>query len=441
MKRLLLILCSLGCAANLFAQGGPLTTGGTTSFSSLPQSQYILRDINDLATDQMMASLSGQTAGTAAQNLFSTRTDSGSGTYVRSTTWFGHAIDLTCESVYNDGGTPLQTITLVAPDIGIGANHYFPANGSHVRFVAADGTITTLTIGSSSQIGSTDIQVIKFTSGAPSTITPATIASPNAEGNLSGAPVLFIDQNQEAFTGDVSGFASGSIVVAQSTNSIRSTFWKTPVTGDSSHPLFAAVDGKAILLAAFQTTSSGPSLAENAAAINAAMTSLGSTYQLTVAPVASAANSSSGTSNSVMAGNGIGGLTPVTFAGDLSYSPSTHTVTNTSSGGTVGQAFFTADGGLSGLVTKGLISNVTRATTLGVSPKFTVTFGIAQLDANYDVHAMADTTTQGTGESVSPALISGSKTTTGFQIEFDNPDAGGSVDPGVCSISVEKLSQ
>jgi hypothetical protein len=264
---------TLKSGAGLIFENGSQLSGG-----------YLYRDLNTMATDAVNAELSGKTASSTTQNLFSTR-DNTTPVYVRSTTWFGYPVDLTSESVWSTGVT--TTATLISPRHVVMAHHATLSIGNTVRFVGNDGTVQNRTLSNKTQIGTTDIDIGILNSDLPASITPAKVLSAAQEAQLVGAPILFIDQNQSAFTGDVLGVASltGSTLTtyaAQSADSTRSTFWKTYVSGDSSHPAYAILDGEAVLLGvAYTAGNTWGGLGQYYASINAAMTSLGGGYQLT----------------------------------------------------------------------------------------------------------------------------------------------------------------
>lgn len=262
-----------------------------TLLTGLVDGNSIYRDLFKAETAIIDSYLVGLTAGSSAQNLFSTRNDSGGGTYVRSGTWFGKNVDVTCVSAYNSAG---HHATLIAPDIAISSNHFYPANGESLRFVTNTNSIVTLTVATSTQIGATDIQVIKFSTSAPSSITPAKLFTSKAQaGFSSGTPLFYINQNQVGYVAQRIDDVVLSINTGQSSVGNRSGFWHDAISGDSGCPMIAALDGQSVFLGELSDITYGPSLAANYAAINTAMgTTLGSAYQIT--PYTGAALGSAG---------------------------------------------------------------------------------------------------------------------------------------------------
>jgi hypothetical protein len=236
-----------------------------------------------MATDAINVALIGKT--TTDEPLFSTRTNTGSGTYVRSATSWAAPFDLTSAAVYTANGTVVGT--LISPRHVLLAHHAHPTTGQEVRLVTSGNAVVSRTIsGSTVQVGSTDIEIGKLSADVTS-CSFAKVLSPTQEALLVGAPILFLDQNQSAFVGDISSVTydtGGGIGIhaIQSSDSSRSAFWKLYVSGDSSHPAYVILDGEAVLLgAAYSAGNSWPSVAQNVTAINSAMTSLGGGYQLT----------------------------------------------------------------------------------------------------------------------------------------------------------------
>lgn len=269
----LLALGGLTSAANKL----PYFTGSGTAL--LADWTLVSRDIREVLSDEVDNRLSGQTAGSTSQQLFSTRND-GSSTYVRSATHFANDLNFTPISVYCSTGVASNTATLISPRHVFMANHATPVNGSTFRFVTSAGTVVTRTLSSSSQVGSTDIRIGLLDSDVPGTISFAKVFRVAPINFAKYAPVIYTDQNQKNYVGDITTVSTEN-TMAQSTVGNRPTFWKTPVSGDSSHPVFAVLDSNLVLLGSLHTTANFSALARNYDAINSVMTSLGGAYQLT----------------------------------------------------------------------------------------------------------------------------------------------------------------
>lgn len=256
---------------------GQLLQGGN------PVGRYSWRDIAGATGDDIDRLITGLTAGTAAQNLFSSINNTGAGTYVRSTTHFLHTLDLTCIPVYRSDAVS-GAGALVSPRHLVCAHHATPPNGTTIRFVTATNAVVSRTISSCSQIGITDVEVCKLDSDVPNTITFAKVLR---NENLIGAATIQVDQNQKLSIGDglsVYDYVSPPGVelnVQTPAESNRAPYWHFGVTEDSGHPWFTVIDGRLALISTYYGNVDGPIIAHYWSAINAAMTSLGGGYQLT----------------------------------------------------------------------------------------------------------------------------------------------------------------
>lgn len=253
---------------------------------------YAYRDFVQLAGDEIDDRIAGLTAGSSAQNLFSAVNDT-THVYTRSSTWFGHDLDISFAPVYiSNGATTFGA--LVSPRHIIFAQHATPSNGVTLYFAGTDGVTVSRTLTSSTQVGSTDIQVGILSSDLPSTVSYARVLTAQQEAliadNISpvSAAGLLIDQNRKAYLAETYSGSTGLVTFHQPGSSPRSTFWKSGgiISGDSGHAMGVILDGQFIFLAnihsALSTTGcSGDSVAQNYAAVNSVMTSLGGGYQLT----------------------------------------------------------------------------------------------------------------------------------------------------------------
>ena len=265
-----------------------LVYAGVIALSHLPGGSYAYRDISALAVDEVDDRISGLSAGTTAQNLFSTRND-GASSYVRSLTHFAADVDLTSVSVYASDGLPASTATLISPRHVLLAHHAVPADGTVLRFVTAADAVVLRTLSTSIRVGTTDIRIGRLDSDIPSALGFAKVLTPEIEARILNAPAIYTDQNQQLFVGDITSLTANYVQFSQASTSPRSALWKSGglASGDSSHPVFVILDGEAVLLGAAQniispTVARAPTIAQNIAAINAVMTTLGGGYQLTV---------------------------------------------------------------------------------------------------------------------------------------------------------------
>jgi hypothetical protein len=80
-----------------------------------------------------------------------------------------------------------QWVTAISANYGLTASHY--AAAGNVTFITASGTSVTATInGSVSEIGGSDLELVRFSHPLPSTVTTYAIA-PNNQASLIGAPI------------------------------------------------------------------------------------------------------------------------------------------------------------------------------------------------------------------------------------------------------------
>jgi hypothetical protein len=231
------------------------------------------------ASDAIDFSVIGKTV--SDEQLYSARDDS-TPTYIRNPTAWTRNINLTSVSVYSSN-TPFSGV-LISPRHVVMANHTGGwSNGSTIfRFVSSDNTIVTRTLNNSAQVGSTDILIGLLDSDVPATVKFAKTMDAGTLARLPGGstPLLFIDQNQKAFIGIKQVAGTDSVYLGPAL-APKDVFWKTVVSGDSSHPIFAVIDRQAFVLAMLHFVTNGDSIPQNYSDINTVMTSLGGGYQLT----------------------------------------------------------------------------------------------------------------------------------------------------------------
>lgn len=239
-----------------------------------------------LATDQLDRALAGADV-SSTKNLYSSISHTGSGTYVRSTNSWLRNTDMTCVGVYDSGGA--SAITAITPQDVLIAHHVgAPANGAEIRFATAGNVSVSRTISIQGELGSTDIQIAHLNSPLPDTITPAKVLdSPIETTSQLFRASFWIDQNQNAYVTQITSAGGGELNFVPSQYKQRAAFTHDPVSGDSGSPVFYLVD-QPILLGAVHTTlfpsghgGSCSWISNNFAAINAKLTALGSSYQLT----------------------------------------------------------------------------------------------------------------------------------------------------------------
>lgn len=252
--------------------------------------------------ENMIASVDSRLAGktfAAAGSLFSNYMGgypSFTGTR-NASAWCADLSDITCISPWGSYEQNLRIVTLLAPDIGISANHINIAVGSSCQFINMAGASVSLTIGAKQRIGSTDIDIFKFTTSAPGTISKAKVLSATQFADLDRViaaglkvPVLFSDQEAKALVKDIKPEDRNQALVHayfyQPTNAQRLAFYEGIGGGDSGHPAFWIYNNQLVIVTTWQSavpdfTGQGPSVHYYRNEINAAMTTLGSSYQLT----------------------------------------------------------------------------------------------------------------------------------------------------------------
>jgi hypothetical protein len=189
------------------------------------------------------------------------------------------------EDAYRHGGV------LIAPDVVLYSDHSDTdfANGTVFSFVTLDNTVVTRTQAANSQIGSTDIRIGKLDSDVPGSIRPALVLSPSDFAGLQSViaagvrvPILSTDQEEKALVRDSSSLAENAIFRIP-IDAARIGFYENLVGGDSGSTGAWIYGSDLVLACAWQggLGGSGPSVHYYRNEINAAMTALGSAYQLT----------------------------------------------------------------------------------------------------------------------------------------------------------------
>jgi hypothetical protein len=223
----------------------------------------------------------GQTPSTGNKLIFSVQNHAGS-SYERNTGCWAYGIDLTPISVWNSDGANEKGGILISPRHILFANHFSITTGSTVRFVTRDNTVVNRTLSNSAQIGSTDLRIGLLDSDVPQTISFAKVL-PKAFASyysLSGAPVLYTDNAENALVAELEAPSTGTIIDFYVGNSRRSGFYESPTVGDSGGPMCLVYGNQLVALTSLETNQYGPSLHYYYDAVNSGMSSLGGSYQL-----------------------------------------------------------------------------------------------------------------------------------------------------------------
>jgi uncharacterized delta-60 repeat protein len=263
-------------------------------------------DSTDLAT-HMYNQIYNRTNGlstTTSLSILTTRGDSVDG-YGATTTPFvrnvgswtesGTPLDFTGFSLwtqmYNGYSSRSQHIaTLISPRHFVTAHHWGITDGGTVAFVASDNTIVYRTVVSTVQIGTTDIQVGILDSDVPDTITYYPIVASStlqyafsAFGNEDiNVPMVFTSIYDNNFgIQKLASLASNIVGAPAYSTAPFAEFAGSHISGSSGSPLFIVIDNQPVVLSTAYTLSSGPQLGAYIPEINAAMTALGGSYQVT----------------------------------------------------------------------------------------------------------------------------------------------------------------
>lgn len=276
------------------------TVGGTSLTFNNTAATSLARHV----TDTINTKISGLTAGATRQQVFSS-SDTVNKLWTRSTTIFASTTDLTSAAVYNSSSGNQLTGVLVAPDIVIHASHAYPAVGTTMYFVSTTSTTISRTISASMSSGAYDIYVSRLSSPISSTTDGVTFAKvfqadafgvqgTSQEGtkltktllSYQSVPVVFIPQGKNIYIGNLVGIEplNMSVKGLDSYCPISNAYnsWSSAIFGgDSGTPVYMIVNNTAVALGTWATHCQISNLSYYITNINAAMTTLGSAYQLT----------------------------------------------------------------------------------------------------------------------------------------------------------------
>jgi hypothetical protein len=226
--------------------------------------------------------------------------------YVRNTNCWAQGFDLTCIAAYNSSeGNARRAGTLISPRHVMFANHYFPANGTALRFVANDNTVVTRVLSNSVQIALTDLRIGVLDSDVPTNlitfakVLPSSFTNyfPNSLKPISSKyiPALCLNQNEDALESDISTVTAGISFKAPS-DATRSLFYADKASGDSGQPAFIILNGRLVLLTVWTYSGGGSGWFVTAylSQINSAMATLGGGYSLTTADLSPFSSCSGG---------------------------------------------------------------------------------------------------------------------------------------------------
>ena len=226
-------------------------------------------------------------AGVGTQNFFSTYNPS-THTYARNPacvfSWPSWASVGNSADVDGTGGNR-GCVVMISPTQGITAHHYgqIYAEGVTHDFLGSDGATYTLDIDTSVQIGTTDVQLVTFSAPAPAAVGIAPVLAPGVMAQIFGVgtPVVATNQQKQAVVLEMASVPptnSGNEIYFRAATASNRTAWTAnppAIPGDSSSPIWAYLDGTPFFVSDWHigtvNPSSGPSIAECASLINAAM--------------------------------------------------------------------------------------------------------------------------------------------------------------------------
>jgi hypothetical protein len=269
------------------------TSAAVSQFSSYVAGS-LARHITDSMTT-LMASKSLANNGPLYTSRNSNQGSMASTTWVRSgSCWLTSATGVTARAAAADADgfrTGSLGITAISSRHVLMANHARLWPGQTVYFVTASGSTITRTISAVSPAiysdgRSYDLCVGKLDSDLPSTIAylpvmPSGWVASKAPGIANGIPIVQVgDLNQTTPVQSIISDGTYADVYKYVTHNTRTDDWRhAAVIGDSGTPLCAIINNRLVLLGLEGTGAA--SLSQLTGEINAAMTALGGSYQLT----------------------------------------------------------------------------------------------------------------------------------------------------------------
>lgn len=273
------------------------TTHGTTSDLGRFL-QFADNSVGKNMSNTIDSAIAGKSPSTTVP-IYTTQNDN-TQTYVRNVNhWTNGVADITCMAAWNSSDGIKKAGTLIAPDIVAFATHYQIPVGSAIRFVTNGNVVLNRTIVSVKQAYA-DITIARLDSALPDTITPAKVLPKtwndklkipiyNALGvNNWPAAVCYKNQFNEFHVGQIGWLSEPSftnVYLQFPTDAQRLIFNTAVILYDSGSPCFAIINNQLVLLTTWTSGGAGggnfwgrPATYD---AINAAITTLGSPYQLT----------------------------------------------------------------------------------------------------------------------------------------------------------------
>jgi hypothetical protein len=271
------------------------------SLQTSPSTQTIFNSfVSGSVTDNISSSISsfinGKTASPTTYNEYSSINDS-THAYIRNVNLWSNGIDVTCIPAYR-GGTTTGRGILVTPDTMVHAAHVGPGIGTTFYFVDNNNTTVSASVISSSVVAG-DLMIARLDRQLTSSIKPAKIFNklalqPYTTGSFNISNEAFNSHN--IFTVQYNQFRTSrigmwylpastvnSIVMPSPTSSMMYPWWSQIVSGDSGNPYFTIVNNEVVAMGTWFYAGGGPAISYYQNEINAAITAIGSSTQLTTA--------------------------------------------------------------------------------------------------------------------------------------------------------------
>ena len=244
--------------------------------------------VSGSAGKNMADSLYSRATGSGTTNMYSAvDTSSSPYTFTRSSTVWTGDWDTSCISPYSNYGAQGITATLISPRHVVMATHYRLVVGTVVRFIAMNNAVVDRTITGIVDIAGTDISIGLLDTAVPGSINFARVLGPTtlstyipAVGRGYGLIGLTTRYGKPALVTAVQvGLTTFSVSTPPPAYISRV---QAIVKGDSGNPTFLVLGGQLVLIGLYTSPNTGYHIGGNATAVNAAMSSLGGGYALTV---------------------------------------------------------------------------------------------------------------------------------------------------------------
>lgn len=246
------------------------------------------------------------TFSSSKQNIYSSVNDA-SGIYIRNTGIWTKNIDLTAIPAWSSYANNEFLGALITPTDMVVAYHVLGGfnSGTQLKFVDNSNNIYSSTAISSKQINNGDLALVhlNWNNGLIPTgikfmsILPSGYQSYCPDHALNFFPIIGTNQFRQVFVQDSSqptssnsSFSAGLFLHYPSVEINRAPWTLNVIGGDSSNPIMSIINGSPVLICCNYGPNQGPSVADNILALNSGLSSLGSSYTVTLANLTSPIN-------------------------------------------------------------------------------------------------------------------------------------------------------